>query len=73
MKILQYLSLTRLTNLGVMLFYRLEMILFVFYVYRPMPFFGETLAWLTCVMTDVDDRELALYRTHLTLHKKPKA
>ena len=33
-KILQYLSLTRLTNLGVILFYRLQMILFVFYVYR---------------------------------------
>ena len=35
-KILQYLSLTRLTNLGVILFYRLQMILFVFYVYRPL-------------------------------------
>ena len=35
-KILQYLSLPRLTNLGVKLFYRLQMILFVFYVYRPM-------------------------------------
>ena len=41
------------------------LISYVFYVYRPMSVCKRNEVTL-CVMADVDDRELALYRTHQT-------
>ena len=68
-RILQYLSLTRLTNLGVMLFYRLQMILFVFYVYRPLT--SKNAKGITSVLA-VSERELVLVRKYANTLVSPR-
>ena len=68
-KILQYLSLTRLTNLGVKLFYRLQMILFVFYVYRPLT---SKMPKALPVDWRISERELVLMRKYDNTQVSPR-
>ena len=67
--ILQYLSLTRLINLGVILFYRLQMILFVFYVYRPLT---SKMPKALPVYWRISERELVLVRKYDNTQVSPR-